>query len=138
MVYDNENPREPAYTVTVDAAEGGTTGISASDRARTMRLLADPHTRASDLTRPGHILPLRGVPRGLLGRRGFTEAALELVRLAGLEPAAAVCELVSLQAPRYMPSADETMTFVREHRLNTIPMSVLVSSAKTRFGALPR
>ena len=94
MVERNEDPRGTAYTVTVDAKTGVTTGISAADRARTLRLLADPPATAADFTRPGHVLPLRSRPGGVLERPGHTEAAVDLCRLAGLPPVAAIAELV--------------------------------------------
>ncbi len=94
MVAVNQDPRGTAYTVTVDAAEGVTTGISAADRARTLRVLADPASVAVDLHRPGHIVPLRGRPGGVLERPGHTEASLDLLALAGLRPAAVIGEIV--------------------------------------------
>ncbi|GAA2723614.1 GTP cyclohydrolase II [Cellulomonas aerilata] len=95
MVPMSQDPRRTAYTVTVDAAHGVTTGISAADRARTLRVLADPASGAGDLIRPGHVLPLRAVPGGVLHRAGHTEAAVDLCRLAGLEPVGAIAELVN-------------------------------------------
>lgn len=95
MVPRSEDPRRTAYTVTVDAATGVTTGISAADRARTLHVLADPASGREDLIRPGHVLPLRAVPGGVLHRPGHTEAAVDLCRLAGLEPVAAIAELVN-------------------------------------------
>ena len=94
MVPHSQDPRRTAYTVTVDAATGVTTGISAADRARTLRVLADPASGHGDLIRPGHVLPLRAVPGGVLHRAGHTEAAVDLCRLAGLEPVGAIAELV--------------------------------------------
>jgi len=94
MVEHNEDPRGTAYTVTVDAANRLTTGISAADRANTLRILADPASTPGDLTRPGHIVPLRAVDGGVLVRNGHTEAAIDLLLLAGLEPAAAIAEVV--------------------------------------------
>lgn len=95
MVEVNEDARSTAYTVSVDAAEGVTTGISAADRARTLNVLADPSSAARDLIRPGHILPLRAVPGGVRDRAGHTEASVELMRLAGLQPVAVIGELVA-------------------------------------------
>ena len=95
MVPSSQDPRRTAYTVTVDAAHGVTTGISAADRARTLRVLADPASGAEDLIRPGHVLPLRAVPGGVLHRAGHTEAAVDLCRLAGFEPVGAIAELVN-------------------------------------------
>ncbi|OYX53479.1 MAG: 3,4-dihydroxy-2-butanone-4-phosphate synthase, partial [Micrococcales bacterium 32-70-13] len=86
MVTDNQDPRRTAYTVTVDAADRITTGISAGDRAHTLRTLADPASTPTSLIRPGHILPLRAVDGGVRERAGHTEAAVELMRLAGLRP----------------------------------------------------
>lgn len=94
MVSDNQDPKGTAYTVSVDARAGVSTGISAADRARTLRLLADPATDVQDLTRPGHVFPLRARDGGVLERPGHTEAAVDLARLAGLEPVGAIVELV--------------------------------------------
>ncbi|MDQ1082529.1 3,4-dihydroxy-2-butanone 4-phosphate synthase [Microbacterium proteolyticum] len=95
MVANNEDPRGTAYTVTVDAADRLATGISATDRAHTLRLLADEGTKAAHLTRPGHILPLRAVEGGVLERDGHTEAAVDLMMLAGLRPVAGIAEIVA-------------------------------------------
>ncbi|GAB4085513.1 3,4-dihydroxy-2-butanone-4-phosphate synthase [Myceligenerans cantabricum] len=94
MWENSEDPHRTAYTVSVDARGVGT-GISAADRALTLRTLADPATRDTDLIRPGHVLPLRARPGGVLERRGHTEAAADLVRLAGTGPVAAIAELVA-------------------------------------------
>ncbi len=94
MVSDNQDPRSTAYTVSCDAATGITTGISAADRTRTIRLLGDPATGPDDLIRPGHVLPLRAREGGVLERRGHTEATVDLARLAGLEPVGVIGELV--------------------------------------------
>jgi 3,4-dihydroxy 2-butanone 4-phosphate synthase/GTP cyclohydrolase II len=95
MVPDNRDPLRTAYTVTVDAAEGVTTGISAADRAHTVRTLADPASTADSLTRPGHVVPLRAKEGGVLVRPGHTEATVDLCRLAGLAPVGAIGELVN-------------------------------------------
>ena len=96
MVEDNRDPHRTAYTVTVDALAPGlvTTGISAHDRAVTVRTLASAKSTAESFRRPGHILPLRAKDGLVRERRGHTEAALELCRLAGKRPAAAICEMV--------------------------------------------
>ncbi len=94
MVADNADPFRTAYTLTVDAAEGVTTGISAADRARTLTVLADPAAVPSDLIRPGHVLPLRAKAGGVLERRGHTEAAVDLTRMAGLPAVGMIVELV--------------------------------------------
>ena len=94
MIEHSQDRRTTAYTVTVDAREGVSTGISAADRARTLLVLADPASVAHDLVRPGHILPLRAVDGGVHQRAGHTEAAIDLLLLAGLRPAAVIAELV--------------------------------------------
>ncbi|WP_432493297.1 3,4-dihydroxy-2-butanone-4-phosphate synthase, partial [Kineococcus auxinigenes] len=94
MVERNEDSLRTDYTVSCDAAAGTTTGISAADRARTARVLADPAAVPGDLVRPGHVFPLRARPGGVLERPGHTEAAVDLCRLAGLPPVAVIAELV--------------------------------------------
>ncbi len=95
MVAVSEDARSTAYTISVDAAEGVTTGISAHDRAHTLNVLANPASTAGDLIRPGHVLPLRAVDGGVRERSGHTEAAVELMRLAGLRPVGAIAEVVA-------------------------------------------
>jgi 3,4-dihydroxy 2-butanone 4-phosphate synthase/GTP cyclohydrolase II len=95
MVAHSEDVRSTNYTISVDAASGVTTGISAHDRSRTLRVLADPTSTAASVIRPGHILPLRAVDGGVRQRNGHTEAAVDLMKLAGLEPVAAICEIVA-------------------------------------------
>lgn len=95
MVTVNEDARGTAYTVSVDAAEGVTTGISANDRMTTLRVLANKNGQPTDLKRPGHILPLRAVDGGVRARDGHTEASVELMTLAGLRPVAAIAEIVA-------------------------------------------
>jgi len=95
MVAANEDARGTNYTISVDAADRTSTGISAADRAHTLRVLADPASTPSSLHRPGHILPLRAVDGGVRERNGHTEAAVDLMKLAGLSPVAAICEIVA-------------------------------------------
>ncbi len=95
MTRRNHEGLKTAFTVSVDAAQGITTGISAADRARTIRLLADPNAHAHTFVRPGHIFPLRAVTDGVLRRAGHTEAAVDLTRLAGLPEAAVICEIIN-------------------------------------------
>jgi 3,4-dihydroxy 2-butanone 4-phosphate synthase / GTP cyclohydrolase II len=94
MVAENTAPMGTAFTVTVDARRGVTTGTSAYDRAVTIRTLVDPHMRAEDLTVPGHIFPLRAKDGGVLRRAGHTEAAVDLARMAGCYPAGVICEVL--------------------------------------------
>ncbi len=95
MTRRNLEGHKTAFTVSVDAAHGITTGISAADRAHTIRLLADPGAHADAFVRPGHVFPLRAVPDGVLRRAGHTEAAIDLTRLAGLPEAAVICEIIN-------------------------------------------
>ena len=95
MVAVNEDPRGTAYTVSVDAADRLSTGISAADRAHTLQVLADPQSTPASLLRPGHILPLRAVDGGVRERDGHTEAAVDLLKLAGMTPVAAIAEIVA-------------------------------------------
>ena len=127
MASENQDKHGTAYTVTVDAREGGTTGISAADRARTCRLLADPRTRPADFTRPGHVVPLRARDGGVLERDGHTEAAVDLARLAGLRPAGVICEIVSEDDPLVMARTDELRRFAAEHELAIITIADLIA-----------
>ena len=94
MVAASQDIRHTAYTITVDASEHVTTGISAADRATTLRVLGNPGVLSTDLIRPGHIVPLRAVDGGVRERAGHTEAAVDLMKLAGLSPVGAICEVV--------------------------------------------
>jgi len=131
----NQDRRGTAYAVTVDAREGVSTGISATDRARTIRMLADPETNASDLARPGHIVPLRARDGGVLRRPGHTEAAVDLAVLAGLHPAGALCEIVSEKDPSGMARAEELRIFADEHDLAMISIADLIAYRR-RFDKL--
>ena len=95
MVAASEDARSTAYTVSVDAAHGVTTGISAHDRAHTLNVLSDPESTSTSIIRPGHVLPLRAVDGGVRERSGHTEAAVELMKLAGLQPVGAIAEVVA-------------------------------------------
>jgi 3,4-dihydroxy 2-butanone 4-phosphate synthase/GTP cyclohydrolase II len=134
MVPSSQDPRRTAYTVTVDAATGVTTGISAADRTRTLRVLADPASGVEDLIRPGHVLPLRAVPGGVLHRAGHTEAAVDLCRLAGVAPVAAIAELVNDDGT--MMRLDGTAALAREHGLVVLTIADLIAW-RTEHGDLP-
>jgi 3,4-dihydroxy 2-butanone 4-phosphate synthase / GTP cyclohydrolase II len=127
MYHTNQDKRGTAYTVTVDAREGVTTGISAADRARTIRLLADPDAKSVDLVRPGHVVPLRAKEGGVLRRPGHTEAAVDLARLAGLPPAGVLCEIVSAKDDGDMARRDELEVFAAEHRLALITIADMIA-----------
>ncbi|HEY8654072.1 MAG TPA: bifunctional 3,4-dihydroxy-2-butanone-4-phosphate synthase/GTP cyclohydrolase II, partial [Dermatophilaceae bacterium] len=125
MVADNQDPRRTAYTVTVDAAQGISTGISAADRAHTIRLLAQEDSTPSDFNRPGHVVPLRARHGGVLVRGGHTEAAVDLCRLAGLAPVGAIGELVHDDGS--MMRLPAVMELGVEHNLPVITIAALVA-----------
>ncbi len=125
MYHTNQDRRGTAYTVTVDAREGVSTGISAADRAHTIRLLADPATGPTDLARPGHLVPLRARPGGVLRRPGHTEAAIDLAVLAGLRPAGVLCELVNDDGT--MMRLPDLEKFCAEHGLTLVSIADLIA-----------
>jgi 3,4-dihydroxy 2-butanone 4-phosphate synthase/GTP cyclohydrolase II len=127
MYHTNQDRRGTAFAITVDAREGITTGISAADRARTIRLLADPSAGPTDFTRPGHVVPLRAKNGGVLRRPGHTEAAVDLAVLAGLQPASVLCEVVSEKDPAGMARTDELRVFADEHDLAMISIADLIA-----------
>ncbi|WP_433262586.1 bifunctional 3,4-dihydroxy-2-butanone-4-phosphate synthase/GTP cyclohydrolase II [Actinosynnema sp. CS-041913] len=127
MYHTNQDQRGTAYTVTVDAREGVSTGISAADRARTIRLLADPSADAKDFTRPGHVVPLRARDGGVLRRPGHTEAGVDLARLAGLAPVGVLCEIVSQKDEGDMARRDELEVFAADHDLVLITIADLIA-----------
>lgn len=115
MVRRNTESHGTNFTVAVDAAEGVSTGISAADRAKTISILANPLSEPQDLVRPGHILPLQAVPGGVLRRAGHTEAAVDLARLAGLEPAGVICEILNEDGT--MARLPQLLEFAEKHSL---------------------
>ncbi|WP_053913420.1 bifunctional 3,4-dihydroxy-2-butanone-4-phosphate synthase/GTP cyclohydrolase II [Streptomyces sp. TP-A0875] len=127
MVEDNTESMRTAFTVSVDAsaAHGVTTGISAGDRAATLRLLAGGTARPDDLVRPGHVFPLRARPGGVLARDGHTEAAVDLARLAGLRPAGAIVEIAGEDGR--MLRLPELVPFARKHGLTIISIEDLIA-----------
>jgi 3,4-dihydroxy 2-butanone 4-phosphate synthase/GTP cyclohydrolase II len=125
MYHTNQDRRGTAYAVTVDAREGVGTGISAADRAYTIRLLAAAGTRPSDLARPGHVVPLRAKAGGVLCRPGHTEAAVDLADLAGLRPVGVLCELVNDDGT--MKRRPDLEAFAGEHQLALITIADLVA-----------
>lgn len=124
MTSVNEDRKGTAYSVTVDATSVVSTGISAEDRAITMRVLADAATTSHQLSRPGHVMPLRAVPGGVLRRPGHTEAAVDLMRLAGLRPAGALCEMVHDDGS--MMDAAACRKFCDEHRIPLVSIADLI------------
>jgi len=125
MVTANTEVQRTAFTVSVDARQGTTTGISAADRSATIEALVDPHTRPTDLNRPGHIFPLRYRPGGVLKRAGHTEAAVDLARAAGMSPAGVLCEVVS-EDKATMARLPELQSFAKHHGLHLISIADLI------------
>ncbi len=125
MVSTNTEVQRTAFTVSVDFRHGTSTGISASDRSATIKALADPHTRPTDLNRPGHIFPLRYRPGGVLKRAGHTEAAVDLARAAGMSPAGVLCEVVS-EDKTGMARLAELEVFSKKHGLELISIADLI------------
>ena len=125
MTMVNEDRKGTAYAVSVDSRDGVTTGISASDRAHTIRVLADTATEPNEITRPGHVFPLRAAIGGVLRRPGHTEAAVDLARLAGLTPAGAICEIVHDDGS--LMRAPQLRAFADEHGLTMISIADLIA-----------
>ena len=125
MTTDNSESMGTAFTISVDAREGTTTGISAADRARTVQVLLDPGSTPNDLARPGHIFPLRYTPGGVLRRAGHTEASVDLARLAGLTPAGVLCEVVNEDGS--MARLPDLERFAEEHDLLLISIADLIA-----------
>ena len=125
MVSANTESQRTAFTVSVDARHGTTTGISAEDRAATIQALVDPATKPGDLNRPGHIFPLRYRPGGVLKRQGHTEATIDLVQMAGLYPAGVLCEVVTSDKSG-MARLPELERFAHEHGLPLVSIAEMV------------
>ena len=119
-----------AFMESVDAAHGVTTGISAADRARTVQVLIDPATSCKDIVSPGHLFPLQARPGGVLVRAGHTEASLDFARLAGLAPAAVICEI--LNADGTMARLPQLRTFARQHSLKITSIAALIEYRRHR------
>lgn len=126
MVPTNTERHRTAFTVSVDAVDGTTTGISAADRGRTLRALAHTASAPADFARPGHVFPLRARPGGVLARQGHTEAAVDLTTLAGLPPVAVIAELVTADGARPADRA-ETVRFAAAHDLPTVTIEELAA-----------
>jgi len=124
MVAENTSPFETAFAVSVEAKHKVSTGISAHDRAATVKAILDPATRPEDLARPGHMFPLRAREGGVLTRAGQTEAAVDLARLAGLYPAGVICEIMN--ADGTMARVPELSRFARRHALRLITIKDLI------------
>lgn len=127
---DERDRYRTAFTVSVDAREGITTGISAFDRARTVQLLADEKSAACDFIRPGHMFPLQAVPGGVLRRTGHTEAAVDLARLAGLKPIGVICEVMRDNGE--MARLPDLVEFANRHHFRILTVAALVAWRRVR------
>jgi 3,4-dihydroxy 2-butanone 4-phosphate synthase/GTP cyclohydrolase II len=125
MVRDNTSPYNTAFCVSIEARRNVSTGISAADRAHTVHVAIDPRTRPADLTRPGHMFPLRARKGGVLKRAGQTEAAVDLARLAGLYPAGVICEIMNDDGT--MARLNDLVEFSRRHGLKMITVADLIA-----------
>ena len=130
MVRQNRETFKTDFQVSVDAARGITTGISAADRAETIRIMAEPTAVPEDLVQPGHVFPLRARPGGVLQRAGHTEAAVDLVELAGCRPIGVICEIMSDDGS--MARLPELVKFARKHRLKICAIADLIQFRRTR------
>lgn len=130
MVARNLSRHGTAFTVSIEAREGITTGVSAADRVTTIQAAIAPGARADDLVSPGHVFPLRAAPGGVLERRGHTEGAIELALLAGLRPAAVLCELMNGDGS--MMRGDALLAFSRAHGFPMLTIAELVAFRRAR------
>jgi 3,4-dihydroxy 2-butanone 4-phosphate synthase / GTP cyclohydrolase II len=129
MAAKNESPLETAFTVTIEAAEGVTTGISAHDRARTVQVAIDHHATPDDLRQPGHVFPLKAKEGGVLERTGHTEASIDLARLAGLIPAGVICEIMNEDGT--MARVPDLAPYCEEHGLKMVTVADLIAYRRT-------
>ncbi len=136
MVREQEDVHRTAFAVSVDARKGVTTGVSARDRARTIRRLADPCAKPRDLVRPGHVFPLRYCRGGVLRRAGHTEASIDLVRLAGLHPAGLICEVMKPDGT--MARLKDLRIFARRYRLHMITIAALIAYRRRKEALVER
>src|SRR5213083_1988070 len=125
MAAKNESPFQTAFTVSVEAREGVTTGISAADRARTIQVAIDPRSKPEDLVQPGHTFPLKAKAGGVLERAGQTEAAVDLARLAGLTPAGVICEVMNDDGT--MARVPDLAEYCERHDLKMITVADLIA-----------
>lgn len=125
MVEHNSSHYQTAFTVTIEAAEGVTTGVSAADRLTTIRAAIKDNAKPSDLNHPGHVFPLRAQPGGVFTRGGHTEASIDLVTLAGLKPMGVLCEVTNEDGS--MAHAPEIIVFARQHNMPVVTIEDLVS-----------
>jgi 3,4-dihydroxy 2-butanone 4-phosphate synthase len=133
MVAHNTSKNGTAFTVSIEAREGVTTGVSAQDRVTTVRTAINPDARPADLSHPGHVFPLRAQPGGVLTRRGHTEGTVDLMRLAGLHPAGVLCELTNPDGT--MARLPQVVAFAEQHDMPVLSIEDLVAYRQTRLAA---
>lgn len=124
MAQNNKSPYGTAFTVSIEAAEGVSTGISAKDRAQTIKVAINPESGPTDIISPGHIFPLRARKKGVLERQGQTEGSVDLARLAGLTPAAVICEIINEDGT--MSRRDELVSFSKKHNIPLVTIKDLI------------
>ncbi|EMQ2877052.1 3,4-dihydroxy-2-butanone-4-phosphate synthase [Vibrio navarrensis] len=128
MVVNNNSANQTAFTVSIEAKHGVTTGVSAQDRVTTIKTAVNPQTKADDLARPGHVFPLRARPGGVLARRGHTEGTVDLMQMAGLSPAGVLCELTNPDGS--MAKTPEIIAFGKLHDMPVLTIEDMVSYRK--------
>ncbi|HAS6173261.1 TPA: 3,4-dihydroxy-2-butanone-4-phosphate synthase [Vibrio vulnificus] len=124
MVVNNNSANQTAFTVSIEAKQGVTTGVSAQDRVTTIKTAANPLAKADDLARPGHVFPLRARPGGVLARRGHTEGTVDLMQMAGLQPAGVLCELTNPDGT--MATTPEIIAFGKQHNMPVLTIEDMV------------
>ncbi|HCG8567088.1 3,4-dihydroxy-2-butanone-4-phosphate synthase [Vibrio parahaemolyticus] len=125
MVVNNNSANQTAFTVSIEAKVGVTTGVSAADRVTTIKTAANPHAKPEDLARPGHVFPLRARPGGVITRRGHTEGTIDLMQMAGLKPAGVLCEVTNPDGT--MAKAPEIVAFGRLHNMPVLTIEDMVA-----------
>ncbi|HHG3390780.1 3,4-dihydroxy-2-butanone-4-phosphate synthase [Vibrio parahaemolyticus] len=125
MVANNNSANQTAFTVSIEAKVGVTTGVSAADRVTTIKTAANPHAKPEDLARPGHVFPLRARPGGVMTRRGHTEGTIDLMQMAGLQPAGVLCEVTNPDGT--MAKAPEIVAFGRLHNMPVLTIEDMVA-----------
>lgn len=129
MVANNTSKNQTAFTITIEAAKGVTTGVSAADRVTTVKAAVADNAKPSDLNHPGHVFPLVAKENGVLSRRGHTEASVDLVSLAGFKPAAVICELTNDDGT--MARAPQVVEFAKKHQLPVVTIDDIVAYRKS-------
>lgn len=129
MVANNTSKNQTAFTITIEAAKGVTTGVSAADRVTTVKAAVADNAKPSDLNHPGHVFPLVAKENGVLSRRGHTEASVDLVTLAGFKPAAVICELTNDDGT--MARAPQVVEFAKKHQLPVVTIDDIVAYRKS-------